>query len=53
MNIKKLNSDKLPIISIDNSLAVFKEKDIFEKKLKKANKILNEVGLPTQANLNK
>ena len=44
--IKKLNSNKIPIVRIDNKLGLLKNKPIFEQKLNKANETLRIVGLP-------
>jgi hypothetical protein len=46
MNIKELNSKKIPIVTIDKSLEKFKDKPLFHLKVDKANEILRKVGLP-------
>lgn len=46
MNIKEINSKKLPIVRIDNSLEKFKKLPLFQNKVDKANNMLKTVGLP-------
>lgn len=46
MNPKDLNKKKTPIVKIDKDLEKFRGKILFPKKLKKANQILDRVGLP-------
>jgi len=46
MNPQDLNKKKTPIVKIDNELEKFRGKVLFPKKLKKANEILDKVGLP-------
>lgn len=46
MNSQDLNKTKTPIVKIDNELEKFPGKVLFPKKLKKANEILEKVGLP-------
>ena len=46
MNIKVLNKKKIPIVKIDKSLELFKDKVLFKDKLDNANKVLKNVGLP-------
>lgn len=46
MNIKDLNNSKTPVVRINDSLEKLKGAVLFPKKLAKANKTLNEVGLP-------
>jgi hypothetical protein len=47
--IDKLNKSKVPIIPFDKKLEKLQDKILFPKKLKEANKILSEVGLPKTA----
>ena len=44
--IEKLNSSKTPIVQIDKSLEKLRGKDLFPKKLAKANEVIATVGLP-------
>ena len=44
--IKKLNSNNIPIVRIDNKLESLKNKPIFQQKVNKANEVLRTVGLP-------
>ncbi len=44
--IADLNKRKTPIVIIDEKLAEFKDKPIFQDKLDKANATLKKVGLP-------
>jgi hypothetical protein len=46
MNPKELNKKKIPIVKIDKNLEKFRGKVLFPKKLKKANQVLERVGLP-------
>ncbi|MGM0635469.1 MAG: hypothetical protein ACQESK_05350 [Bacteroidota bacterium] len=46
MNPKDLNKKKTPIVKIDKGLEKYRGKVLFPKKLKKANEILDRVGLP-------
>lgn len=46
MDPKDLNKKKTPIVKIDKELEKYRGKILFPKKLKKANEILNRVGLP-------
>ncbi|MDX1651568.1 MAG: hypothetical protein R3277_03685 [Brumimicrobium sp.] len=46
MDPKDLNKKKTPIVKIDNELEKYRGKILFPKKLKKANEILDRVGLP-------
>lgn len=46
MDPKDLNKKKTPIVKIDNELEKYWGKILFPKKLKKANEILDRVGLP-------
>lgn len=49
MNIKKeLEKRKIPIVAIDSSLDELDNKTLFPEKLKKANEMLKNVGLPKQ-----
>ena len=47
MNIKKLNKKNVPIVRIDKRLDKLSKKVLFPKKLEDANRMLKEVGLPT------
>jgi hypothetical protein len=44
--IEKLNSSKTPIVKIDKSLEKLRGKNLFPKKLEKANEVIATVGLP-------
>lgn len=44
--IDELNKRKTPIVTIDNSLEVLKNKPLFQEKVDKANETLKNVGLP-------
>jgi hypothetical protein len=46
MNIKKLNSKKVPIVSIDKKLDKYADTVLFKDKVEKANETLKKVGLP-------
>jgi hypothetical protein len=46
MTIEQINNSKLPIIVFDKKLEHFRGKTLFPDKLKKANEILEKVGLP-------
>lgn len=46
MDLKNLNKNKTPIVEIDAELEKYRGKVLFPKKLKKANEILERVGLP-------
>ena len=46
MDPKDLNKKKTPIVKIDKELEKYRGKILFPKKLKKANEILDRVGLP-------
>ena len=46
MDPKDLNNKKTPIVKIDKELEKYRGKILFPKKLKKANEILDRVGLP-------
>jgi len=46
MSIEQINNSKLPIIVFDKKLEQFRGKTLFPEKLKKANEILEKVGLP-------
>lgn len=46
MNVKKLNSKKIPVVIIDKSLEKFKKKPLFQEKVDKANDILRKAGVP-------
>jgi hypothetical protein len=44
--IEEINAAKIPIIQIDESLAIYKNKILFPQKLEKANATLKKLGLP-------
>jgi len=44
--IDELNNSKVPVIVFDKELEKLQDKVLFKEKLKKANRILNEVRLP-------
>ena len=46
MKIKEINTKKKPIVLIDKSLDFFNDKVLFPEKLKKANDMLKNIGLP-------
>ena len=46
MNIKELNSRKVPIVRINNSLEKYKKLPIFQDKVDKANEMLRTIGMP-------
>lgn len=46
MKIKDINTKKKPIVLIDKSLDFFNDKVLFPEKLKKANDMLKNIGLP-------
>lgn len=46
MKIKDINTKKKPIVLIDKSLDFFNDKVLFPDKLKKANDMLKNIGLP-------
>ena len=46
MNLDELNEKKTPIVKIDKELEKYRGKILFPKKLKKADEILERVGLP-------
>ena len=50
MTIKDLNKAKVPIVKINNKLDKFKNTVLFPKKLEMANKMLENVALPTIPN---
>ena len=50
MTIKDLNKAKVPIVKINNKLDKFKNTVLFPKKLEMANKMLENVTLPTIPN---
>ena len=43
---KEINTNKIPIVRIDNKLESLINKPIFQQKLNKANETLRTVGLP-------
>jgi len=47
MNIKKLNKKNVPVVRIDKRLDKLSKKVLFPKKVEDANRMLKEVGLPT------
>ena len=44
--INDMNQSKVPVIVFDKELEKLQGKVLFSEKLEKANRILNEVGLP-------
>ena len=46
LTIKQLNKSKTPIVIINKSLDKLSGKNLFPEKLKDANRVLKEVGLP-------
>jgi hypothetical protein len=46
MKLDELNKRKTPIVKIDKELEKYRGEILFPKKLKKANEILERVGLP-------
>jgi hypothetical protein len=46
MDIKEINIKQKPIVVIDETLDFFNDKVLFPEKVKKANKMLKEIGLP-------
>ncbi|MCC5917775.1 MAG: hypothetical protein JJU02_10680 [Cryomorphaceae bacterium] len=46
MDLNDLNKKKTPIVKIDSKLEKYRGKILFPEKLKKANEILDRVGLP-------
>ena len=44
--IKELNSKRVPIVRIDNSLEKYKKMPIFQEKLDLANEVLQTFGAP-------
>ena len=46
MDIKELNSRKVPIVRINNSLEKYKKMPLFQDKVDKANEMLRTVGMP-------
>ena len=46
MDIKELNSRKVPIVRINNSLEKYKKMPLFQDKVDKANEMLRIVGMP-------
>jgi hypothetical protein len=46
MTINELNKRKTPVVIIDKSLEQYKGKNLFPKKLAKANEVLKKIGLP-------
>ncbi|MFC6223973.1 hypothetical protein ACFP2F_12040 [Hymenobacter artigasi] len=46
MDIKQLNSSKVPIVRIDPALNKYAKKVLFPDKVAKANEVLKKVGLP-------
>lgn len=51
--IDKLNKSKVPIIAFDKKLEKLQDKVLFPEKLKMANKILAEVGMPKREKMAK
>lgn len=50
MNEQNLDHIKKPHLTINESLAKYAGKNLFPKKLEKANKTLQKIGLPTLPN---
>ena len=46
MDIKELNSRKVPIVRINNSLEKYKKMPLFQDKVDKANETLRLAGMP-------
>lgn len=46
MDIQHIDTNKKPIIVIDETLDFFNDKVLFPEKLDKANEMLREIGLP-------
>ena len=46
MNIRDLNKKNVPIVKIDRSLDKYAKKTLFPDKVKMANEMLKNVGLP-------
>jgi len=46
MDIKELNSRKVPIVRINKSLEKYKKMPLFQDKVDKANEMLRTVGMP-------
>lgn len=46
--IKEINSKRLPVIVIDQSLEKYKEMPIFQSKVDEANEVLRKIGLPKE-----
>lgn len=44
--IEKLNKGKAPVVKIDKTLEKLRGKNLFPKKLAKANEVIAKVGLP-------
>lgn len=47
-SIQELNGRKLPIVQIDPSLEVYRDKVLFPEKLAKANQLLKNATLPSR-----
>jgi hypothetical protein len=45
-NIEELNQSKVPVVQIDKTLEIYREKILFKDKLDQANETLKKVGLP-------
>ena len=46
MNLKEINTNKKPVVVIDETLDFFNDKVLFPEKLEKANEMLRKIGLP-------
>lgn len=46
MDMNELNSRKVPIVRINNSLEKYKKMPLFQDKVDKANEMLRTVGMP-------
>jgi len=53
MKINELNKKKIPLVKINKDLNKYKGKVLFEKKLEKANKLLERAKLPSELIINK
>jgi len=48
MNVKNIDTNKKPIVLVDKLLDAYNDKVLFPEKLEKANKMLEECGLPKE-----
>ena len=53
MKINELNKKKIPLVKINKELNKYKGKVLFEKKLQKANELLERAKLPRELNVEK